>query len=125
MKTTKVFSIYHMGNILLRFSKEINANSAILIEIYAIREDLLLVSASWWASSAIFLLKSYSLNAVNWFTDIINKILWRFTNIIRENIHSFSRHISRSISHICRSGNETTDVLAKIGAHGSSFVEFV
>lgn len=114
----------HLGNIFLHLSKEITVDLVILTEICAIREDLFMVAASRWASLTSFLLESDSLNAVPCFNDI-NKAPWRFINIIRESIYGFGRHLSWSISHIRHLGNETADVLARIGTYGYSIVKFM
>lgn len=45
--------------------------------------------------------------------------------MIRGSLHYFGHHIMWSISHIWRTGNETTNILIRIGASDSSFIEFV
>lgn len=89
----------HLGHTVLLFCKEILADSVVHSEILAIREDLLLPTASRWSSSTHFCIESDCVNAVEWFNDI-NKTPWKLRNIIRESLQVFGRYISWTISHI-------------------------
>lgn len=115
----------HLGNTLLHFNKEITVDLVILIEIFAIREGLLLAAASPWAFSTIFLLESNNSNAVVCFNQI-NKRLGS-SLISLEKVFKFSADTSLGPSpmHFRQSGNEATNIFARIGAHASSFVELV
>lgn len=114
----------HYGNLLLHFAKEVLIDSAILIEIHAIREGLLVAAASHWLPTSQFLIESDSANVVAWFKNS-NSAPWMFRNINRESIQHFGRHISWTILHIRRTGNDAADVLACIGALGASLIDFV
>lgn len=114
----------HTGNTLLQFNKEILSDSAISAKISAIRDGLLIAAASRWSNSSYFMLESDSTNVVAWFKDL-SQAPWKFTNIIRECLQWFGSQITWSISRIQRTGNDAADVLARVGAQGMSFVEFV
>lgn len=114
----------HSGNMLLHFVKKVVSDFAIHWEIIVFQEDLIIAAASHWLSSFQYLFESDSTNVVTWFKD--SKIApYKFRNTIRESIQRFSRHISWIISHIRRTGNEAIDILTRMGAHSTSFIEFV
>lgn len=82
----------HSRNIILHVCKHISTNLAILTEVIAIREDLLITTASRWSSNTIFCLESVSANAFSWNKNNA-QISWRFQNIIRESVFCFFHHI--------------------------------
>lgn len=47
-----------------------------------------------------------------------------FENYVHEVVLHFIQHISWSIAHIKRTGNEAADVLACVSASGSNFLKF-
>lgn len=69
--STGIESIFwdHDGRILLYFGKHIIVDSTILVEVLAIRNDLLITAISSWPNSSSFTLESYSLNVASWFSD--------------------------------------------------------
>lgn len=89
----------YSGNILFHFSKEIIVGSAILTEILAHKEGLLIMATSRWLSASPFYLEYDSTDIVVWFNDI-SQTPWRFKKIIRGNIQHFDCHITWSRSYI-------------------------
>lgn len=83
--------------------------------------DSVIAVAFWWSYFSHLSVESNSTNVVAWFKDM-SLAHWRFKNIIKENVHRFDGHISWSISDIRCTGNDATDVLTHIGAHGFSFI---
>lgn len=108
---------------LLHFSKQVEAISAIHTEVLAIREGILIAAACRWYNLAHFQFESDSCNAVSWIRDP-SSTPWRFQNLVCEAVLRFSRHINWFMSHIRRTGNEATYVLASVGASDSSFIKF-
>lgn len=78
----------HEGNDLLTFSKHINVEPTIHVELLVVREDLLIVAASCWTTSYNFVLESNSQTFIAWFTDLLGT-RWMFQNMIRECLFSF------------------------------------
>lgn len=107
----------HSSSFLLHFTKHVEANSTIHVEVLAIREGILVAATSRWSGVSTFIIESDSSNVVSWFSDPA-RLHWRFQSIIRETLFSFTRHISWSIIHTCRSGNEAANILALVDALG-------
>lgn len=110
------------SRILLHFGKQVTVDLAIQTEVLVIREGIFIVAASQWSNLATFLIISNSLDAVHWSLTRLRS--WRFYSIIWEGIHKFGRNISWSLIHIRRTGNKIVDILARLGASGSCFIEF-
>lgn len=57
----------YFGNITLHFNKDILMDSAIMIEVMAIKEGLFIAAASQWAPLNTFHIESDSTNVAYWF----------------------------------------------------------
>lgn len=83
----------HCGSFQMHFAKQVEADLAIEAEVLAIREGMLVATASKWLGAATFIIKSDYSNAVSWFYNP-SRSSWRFQSIIREALFCFARHIT-------------------------------
>lgn len=59
----------HHSFVLLQFAKKVQAYSTIHTKVLAIKEGMLVTTASWWASSVTFTFELDSMNTTTWFLE--------------------------------------------------------
>ena len=102
------------GKVWLRFSKSIGITESNEAEIYAIREAMLIFSASRWVPSIGLMIESDSKNAVGW-VEHPSDTPWRLRkwiahiSLLKKNFADFK------IAHVYREANGDADELAKGG----------
>lgn len=98
-------------------------DSAVHAKILALRESPLMAAALRWASSHSFVFESNYKSVVAWIVDP-SSVPWHFHTALCKCYHVFGVGISWSLFHIDRSGNETADILARLGSSSSNFIMF-
>lgn len=76
------------GKILFQFVEEVLVDLVAQAELLVLRKCFLIVAASRWFSTHIFLFESDSKCVVVWVSDPLS-ITWQFYNVIRECCHVF------------------------------------
>lgn len=112
-----------LRTILLHFAKQLEAESAVHAKVLAIRDGLLIAVASRWSNT--WLSKLNQIQPMQ-FCGSWNLLLRNGSSKIPfvRYYSTLAGHIEWSISYIRRTRNETTDVLTRVGASGSNFIDF-
>lgn len=111
------------GKFLLKFCKDMTADSTVHAKVLALWEGLLLAVALHWASSHSFLFELDSKFVVVWIVDS-SSAPWQYHNLLRKYCHAFGLGIRRPIIHISRTRNDASDVLARMSSKGLNFIEW-
>lgn len=95
-----------------------NLESIIIIKILTISEWLFIAKASHRSTAATFVFKLDSFNKIFWFLNLVS-VSWKFQNVIKSVISSFSRHVNWSIFHIRWIGEWCSWHLSSFGGSGT------